>query len=450
VKLTDFKPTDRDDLLRTLDPVNQARRPVALGNQTNPLIVRLRTTPRVWWVNQGTSFRRARDGGYLWAPVADKNGRMHDHWRAMRRLRPGDFIINYANTRVRAWSLATSTASPATRPDPSADQVWAEDGYRAVVTYHDVSPPVDLAEIPIEWRRYEGGPFTKDGGVKQGYLFPLSDKFAARLRAQFSRLAIPLGDTAPSAPDPVAVDDGAEALDISELTVDAVMRAVADRGLRIRPDVIAQLVAAICSGKHVILTGPPGTAKTTLAELVGSVAAAAGVCSGYLLTTATADWTTYETIGGLKPDAKHGLAFQERHFLDAIRNDEWLVIDELNRSNFDRAFGQLFTVSGQAVELPYERELGAGRVALVPAGATHGFVDADVLEIPASWRVVATMNVFDKSLLFEMSFALMRRFAFVEVPSPPQNDFEALIDEQVQGDTGAAQLAEDLLRLRSL
>ncbi len=25
------------------------------------------------------------------------------------------------------------------------------------------------------------------------------------------------------------------------------------------------------------------------------------------------------------------------------------------------------------------------------------------------------MNVFDKSLLFEMSFALMRRFAFIEV-----------------------------------
>ena len=42
----------------------------------------------------------------------------------------------------------------------------------------------------------------------------------------------------------------------------------------------------------------------------------------------------------------------------------------------------------------------------------------DVLEIPQSWRIIATMNVFDKTLLFEMSFALMRRFAFVEVPSP--------------------------------
>ena len=37
------------------------------------------------------------------------------------------------------------------------------------------------------------------------------------------------------------------------------------------------------------------------------------------------------------------------------------------------------------------------------------------------------MNVFDKSLLFEMSFALMRRFAFIEVPSPSHEMFVELI-----------------------
>jgi hypothetical protein len=60
------------------------------------------------------------------------------------------------------------------------------------------------------------------------------------------------------------------------------------------------------------------------------------------------------------------------------------------------------------------------------------------------------MNVFDKTLLFEMSFALMRRFAFVEVPSPSRAVFEALVDRESGGDEAAASVAKQLLVLRQL
>lgn len=55
-----------------------------------------------------------------------------------------------------------------------------------------------------------------------------------------------------------------------------------------------------------------------------------------------------------------------------------------------------------------------------------------VMTVPASWRIVATMNVFDKSLLFEMSNALMRRFAFIEVPSPSPAVFQDLWKSRLQ------------------
>jgi hypothetical protein len=101
--------------------------------------------------------------------------------------------------------------------------------------------------------------------------------------------------------------------------------------------------------------------------------------------------------------------------------------------------------------LPYSRPGQLGKpLVLVPEGTESPVPNADVLEIHQQWRIIATMNVFDKTLLFEMSFALMRRFAFIEVASPRQAVFEALIDRETAGEQRPAKLTVELLALRKL
>jgi MoxR-like ATPase len=235
---------------------------------------------------------------------------------------------------------------------------------------------------------------------------------------------------------------------IDALTIEHVSAELAARAMLLPDDLVLSALAALRAGQHLLLTGAPGTGKTTFAEALAQAAVAAGVCNGYTLATASSEWSAADVVGGYWParDQALQLEFKPGQALSAIDAGRWLIIDELNRADMDKALGQLFTaLSGQAVTLPFEEEVDGAflPVALVPP-AGEAQPASSPHRIAHGWRLIATLNTRDRDLLFSLSYALLRRFAVIEVPVPPP---EVIAELLAAADTGSATVTR---RVRSL
>jgi hypothetical protein len=95
---------------------------------------------RYWWVNQNQTYRQERAGGYLWSPKRNADGRRNPFYEFMREVAPGDLILSFEGTYIRAVGVVQSYCYECPKPAEFgvAGPNWENIGWKVDVHYHDL------------------------------------------------------------------------------------------------------------------------------------------------------------------------------------------------------------------------------------------------------------------------------------------------------------------------
>lgn len=166
------------------------------------------------------------------------------------------------------------------------------------------------------------------------------------------------------------------------------------------------LVALVKKKKNVILQGAPGVGKTFAAKRLAYSIMGVKDPSRVMMVQFHQSYSYEDFIMGFRPTQEGGFELKRGAFYDFCKSAEeddedtpyFFIIDEINRGNLSKIFGELFMLiesdkRGIELKLLYADEK---------------------FSVPKNVYIIGMMNTADRSLAM-MDYALRRRFAFFDL-----------------------------------